>query len=80
MMPKKCQIKLKPNDQQIEGVSTEQLLYLKVNAKTLGNVPDWQECLKMCIPLDKKVKVLLSRNKEWRQPNIGQTSNDARND
>ena len=33
----------------------------------------------MCIPLfEKNVKLLLIRNKEWRQPNIGQTSNDAR--
>ena len=27
--------------------------------------------------LEKNEKLLLSRNKEWRQPNIGQTSNDA---
>ena len=30
----------------------------------------------MCIPLD--WNIAKSRNKEWRQPNIGKTSNDAR--
>ena len=66
----------------MEHVPAEQRLYLKVNAKNTRQCPPTGKCTQEEMFENvhstwENLKLLLSRNKEWRQPNIEQTNNDG---